>query len=125
MWAQVGRTNGYLPPNAVNVLNYFPHLQPAHGAFRYIPGSHRQAVFATADQARKPHPQEQLLYPKWAIRCLFTAAYSTLAPATPAMKCVILSLAFMPNVGILAENRPTFHLSNLSWLKLSRKEIVA
>ena len=64
MWAQVGRTTDYLPPNAVNVLNYFPHLQPAHGAFRYIPGSHRQAVFATHDQAGKPHPQEQLLYPK-------------------------------------------------------------
>ena len=64
MWAQVGRTTDYLPPNAVNVLNYFPHLQPAHGAFRYIPGSHRQSVFAIGDQAGKPHPQEQLLYPK-------------------------------------------------------------
>ncbi|HHZ90182.1 TPA: hypothetical protein EYN98_09405 [Candidatus Poribacteria bacterium] len=64
MWASVGRTDDYLPPNAVNVLNYFPHIDPARGAFRFIPGSHRKSIFVNADQSRRPHPKEQLVYPK-------------------------------------------------------------
>ena len=64
MWASIGRTNDYLPPNAVNVLNYFPHIDPAHGAFRFIPGSHRKSIFVDAEMKRRPHPEEQLAYPK-------------------------------------------------------------
>jgi len=64
MWAVVGRTNDYLPPNAVNVLNYFPSLGTANGAFRYIPNSHRRAIFIPNHESRSPHPSEQLLYPQ-------------------------------------------------------------
>jgi len=64
MWASIGRTNDYLPPNAVNVLNYFPDINPEIGAFRFIPGSHRKSIFVDAEMKRQPHPEEQLTYPK-------------------------------------------------------------
>ena len=64
MWTTVGWTSDYLPPNAVNVLNYFPNLNQDNGAFRYIPGSHRKHFFITGNQAQEAHSEEKLLYPK-------------------------------------------------------------
>ena len=53
----------YHRPLLFNALSYLQDLTDESGPLRIIPGSHMRALRMTREQARKPHPEEVIVYP--------------------------------------------------------------
>ena len=54
----------YHRPLLFNALSYLQDLTDETGPLRIIPGSHMRALRMTREQARRPHPEEVIVYPK-------------------------------------------------------------
>ena len=54
----------YHRPLLFNALSYLQDLTDASGPLRIIPGSHMRAMQMTREQAKQPHPEEVIVYPK-------------------------------------------------------------
>jgi hypothetical protein len=62
IYGSVPRGSDFQRPLALNLLIYLQDLNEEVGAFRFIPGSHRQAVLLDTQQKVRPHPSEKLLF---------------------------------------------------------------
>ncbi len=54
----------YHRPLLFNALSYLQDLTDESGPLRIIPGSHMRAMQMTREQAKQPHPEEAIVYPK-------------------------------------------------------------
>ena len=54
----------YHRPLLFNALSYLQDLTDESGPLRIIPGSHMRAMQMTREQAKQPHPEEVIVYPK-------------------------------------------------------------
>ena len=54
----------YHRPLLFNALSYLQDLTDDSGPLRIIPGSHMRALRMTREEAKRPHPEEVILYPK-------------------------------------------------------------
>ena len=54
----------YHRPLLFNALSYLQDLTDESGPLRIIPGSHMRAMQMTREEAKQPHPEEVLVYPK-------------------------------------------------------------
>ena len=54
----------YHRPLLFNALSYLQDLTDESGPLRIIPGSHMRAIRMTREEAKRPHPEEVILYPK-------------------------------------------------------------
>ena len=54
----------YHRPLLFNALSYLQDLTDETGPLRIIPGSHMRALRMTPEEARRPHPEEVIVYPK-------------------------------------------------------------
>ena len=54
----------YHRPLLFNALSYLQDLTDENGPLRIIPGSHMRALRMSPEEARRPHPEEVIVYPK-------------------------------------------------------------
>ncbi|MDE0217889.1 MAG: phytanoyl-CoA dioxygenase family protein, partial [Spirochaetaceae bacterium] len=54
----------YHRPLLFNALSYLQDLTGESGPLRIIPGSHMRALRMTGEEAKRPHPEEVIVYPK-------------------------------------------------------------
>ena len=54
----------YHRPLLFNALSYLQDLTDETGPLRIIPGSHMRALRMSPEEARRPHPEEVIVYPK-------------------------------------------------------------
>ena len=54
----------YHRPLLFNALSYLQDLTDDSGPLRIIPGSHMRAMRMTGEEAKQPHPEEVIVYPK-------------------------------------------------------------
>jgi hypothetical protein len=54
----------YHRPLLFNALSYLQDLTDDSGPLRIIPGSHMRALRITQEEAKRPHPEEVIVYPK-------------------------------------------------------------
>ena len=54
----------YHRPLLFNALSYLQGLTDETGPLRIIPGSHMRALQMTREEAKQPHPEEVIVYPK-------------------------------------------------------------
>ena len=54
----------YHRPLLFNALSYLQDLTDDSGPLRIIPGSHMRAMGMTREEAKRPHPEEVIVYPK-------------------------------------------------------------
>ena len=54
----------YHRPLLFNALSYLQDLTDESGPLRIIPGSHMRALRMSPEEARRPHPEEVIVYPK-------------------------------------------------------------
>ena len=54
----------YHRPLLFNALTYLQDLTDESGPLRIIPGSHMRALRMTREEARRPHPEEVIVYPQ-------------------------------------------------------------
>lgn len=54
----------YHRPLLFNALTYLQDLTGASGPLRIIPGSHVRALRMTREEAKRPHPEEVIVYPQ-------------------------------------------------------------
>ena len=54
----------YHRPLLFNALSYLQDLTDDSGPLRIIPGSHMRALRITREEAKRPHPEEVIVYPK-------------------------------------------------------------
>ena len=54
----------YHRPLLFNALSYLQDLTDESGPLRIIPGSHMRALRMTPEEARRPHPEEVIVYPR-------------------------------------------------------------
>ena len=54
----------YHRPLLFNALSYLQDLTDETGPLRIIPGSHMRAMRMSPEEARRPHPEEVILYPR-------------------------------------------------------------